>query len=925
MVLSCAYVYIGFMRTRSLTLLALLTVGLVACGDKAQITPDTTPDAFAFAPLAEQKPDSDVSSNAITVSGIDAPAPLSITGGKLLLNGQASSASTVKAGDSVAVQLHTASTPSTSSSASVTIGGVSGTFTVSTAAPTPVQSHKWSDPAIWPSGKVPAAGEQVSLPAGRVILDVSPPALAGLTIPTGSTLVFAEQDLTLQSEWIMVHGELRVGSEAQPFTHQANILLSNAVQGEDVMGMGDRVLGVMDGTLELHGQKRLPWTHLSSTASAGSSTLNLAEAPDWQAGDSLTLSSTDFNGNQTELVTVQRVSGTAVTLAAPLKYTHWASSSSYAGKTLNERAEVGLLSHNIRFGATDDLGSGGLGAQAMLMGASQARIEGAEFLRVGQRNTLRRYPIHFHLLGSQPSSYFRNNSVHDSFNRCITLHGTSDLRVQNNVTYNNAGHCIFLEDGNETGNTISGNLVTRVRNPDSKLGETPLLASDKFAAAYWITNPNNTVTNNVAAGVDGFAFWLAFPEHPTGLGAAAGANTWNRRTPLGAFSGNVAHSGGRGLNVDDGPNPDGTTGSTYYNPLSNPADPNSAAVPATFSDFVAYKMRDHGVWLRGQNLTLTGAVLADNGVGATFASNKTTLTDSVLIGETANVGQPESWEKTGSGGRSLPRPWDASFPVRGFQFYDGHVTIQNTALTNFAPSSVRQASGLGYLTKNAFSLEPDNNAQGLTWLDGSNRVYLPDPQADKDGDRSATFLDTDGSVTGKAGQTVTASPILKDAPDCAANAAWNASVCGGSYARLWLEDVNKGKAGPVTVQNSRSASMTLVGVPDGLTYFSTSVRLGEGYSLTPTGSSAHWRVGLTNSSKVAGSTVSLKLPLGNEPILYRDWWIDERNRLKKVALTDLPSTTGDSYAYEGGQLYLKLVSKASTSAAVDICTAALCK
>ena len=68
MVLSCACVYIGFMRTRSLTLLALLTVGLVACGDKAQITPDTTPDAFAFAPLAEQKPDSDVSSNAITAA-----------------------------------------------------------------------------------------------------------------------------------------------------------------------------------------------------------------------------------------------------------------------------------------------------------------------------------------------------------------------------------------------------------------------------------------------------------------------------------------------------------------------------------------------------------------------------------------------------------------------------------------------------------------------------------------------------------------------------------------------------------------------------------------------------------------------------------------------------------------------------------------
>ena len=48
-----------------------------------------------------------------------------------------------------------------------------------------------------------------------VILDVSPPALAGLSID--GKLTFADDaDLELTTEWIMLHGELAIGSEASP-------------------------------------------------------------------------------------------------------------------------------------------------------------------------------------------------------------------------------------------------------------------------------------------------------------------------------------------------------------------------------------------------------------------------------------------------------------------------------------------------------------------------------------------------------------------------------------------------------------------------------------------------------------------------------------------------------------------------------------
>jgi len=74
------------------------------------------------------------------------------------------------------------------------------------------KAARWSDPATWPGRKVPKAGESVTIAAGKtVLLDVSPPALNGLTIM--GKLAFADTaDLELTTEWIMLHGELEIGT-----------------------------------------------------------------------------------------------------------------------------------------------------------------------------------------------------------------------------------------------------------------------------------------------------------------------------------------------------------------------------------------------------------------------------------------------------------------------------------------------------------------------------------------------------------------------------------------------------------------------------------------------------------------------------------------------------------------------------------------
>ena len=88
------------------------------------------------------------------------------------------------------------------------------------------------------TGRCHAAGDKVTIAEGKdVVLDVSPPALGSLTID--GKLSFANNaDLELTTEWIMLHGELEIGTEARPHTRKATITLTNNVKDEDISGMG---------------------------------------------------------------------------------------------------------------------------------------------------------------------------------------------------------------------------------------------------------------------------------------------------------------------------------------------------------------------------------------------------------------------------------------------------------------------------------------------------------------------------------------------------------------------------------------------------------------------------------------------------------------------------------------------------------------
>ncbi|GAB6096776.1 hypothetical protein JCM14469_30290 [Desulfatiferula olefinivorans] len=97
---------------------------------------DTTPDTFSFVDQTGVETDTLITSNEITVTGINSETPISISGadGMYSVNGGSytSASGIVNNGDTVSVQLTSSASYDSSVNAALTIGGVSGTFTVTT-------------------------------------------------------------------------------------------------------------------------------------------------------------------------------------------------------------------------------------------------------------------------------------------------------------------------------------------------------------------------------------------------------------------------------------------------------------------------------------------------------------------------------------------------------------------------------------------------------------------------------------------------------------------------------------------------------------------------------------------------------------------------------------------------------------------------
>lgn len=619
---------------------------------------------------------------------------------------------------------------------------------------TAVTSGNWNNPATW-GGAVPTAAEDVKIPQGRtVVIDTNARAA---TVEVAGTLRATNTDASLTTRWVMVMGansKFEVGTAVTPFVRSFTLELVGNDPNENIHSAGTKFLMAMDGgEIHMHGKPQVSWTKLDGTVAAGATQIKIATPVTWSVGNQIVIASSVLDPNQTEVRTITNVSADLLTLTLDkaLDYRHVGVAKNYTrptdGKTwiLDQRAEVGLLTHNVRVIGDAASETAGFGAHVMIMKGAKGFFSDIELHRVGQKKRMGRYPIHWHMAENlSAGQYIKNSSIHRSYNRAVTLHGSEGVIVERNVAYDHMGHGIFLEDGSERYNKINYNLVMLTRKP---LPGDELLPSDnernevqnRTPSSFWITNPNNEFIGNVAAGTVGTGYWFIFPQWTLGLSASVSSFQFSPRTqPLGIFRDNVAHSNMSGFDVND---------SIF--PSTHQIQTNLGWVPAVMSYLDNFTLYANSVGLYSgtdpsvfEKITFRNVISADNYSEHVRFAHFNTIDNSLFVRD--------------SGNGILPANVKPTF----YALYDGAGRVYRSHFVGFDTPNSTFFKTVGASVKNANHL-----FSGLSF-DPATRPYIMFPDCssitcEPNGNVSNVGVyDVDGSLTGRAGSTVTSNNPL---------------------------------------------------------------------------------------------------------------------------------------------------------------------
>lgn len=609
----------------------------------------------------------------------------------------------------------------------------------------------WQDPVAW-SGAVPGSNDNARIPSGTAVGMRGTMNAANVTV-SGDLVAALQTDFNLNADNIMVMGSdalFEVGQENALYTADANVTLTASASDPDVGPMGNNFLGAMNGgTVQLHGAATTSWTRLAANVNAGGTSITLAEPVNWNTNDVILLVSSRTNWNEAEKRTIASVTGggTVLNLNQALQYPHKGVVQSYFNGTQNLtadiRAEVGLLSHNIRIEGNAAAASGGFGGHIMIMNGSAAYVEGVELYNMGQKAILGRYPFHWHMLGDGgQGQYFKRSSVHQSYNRAITIHGTESTLVEDNFFYDHIGHGVFLEDGSERFNVIRGNVTLLSKRPAPGEELTPSdnqfnQVQNRTPSSYWITNPQNTFEDNVAAGTEGTGYWFAFPTSPMGLSASDPrfSSMQPHKLPLISFARNSAHSCMTGLDIFDQLNPDHSIKTNWG--WDEASDHVMESCLWYANDLALYS----GIGVGGpvENLIFRNNVLLENKVG-------------IMLASYSKVDQSAIVASSGQGLVSGQR--------YAYRVYDGAGQVLNSYFTGWNASNANLLLNTGAAIKHPNHLFNNNG----TDHSGFVRVSLPNfdiaptySHANAPGHPrfwSIVIKDQDGGITGVPNTTI---------------------------------------------------------------------------------------------------------------------------------------------------------------------------
>uniref|UniRef100_A0A3Q2VVI1 PKHD1 like 1, tandem duplicate 2 n=1 Tax=Haplochromis burtoni TaxID=8153 RepID=A0A3Q2VVI1_HAPBU len=659
----------------------------------------------------------------------------------------------------------------------------------------------WSSKFTWGGLSPPEEGTFAVITKGQtILLDTNTPVLKMLLIQ-GGTLVFDEADIELQAENILITdgGRLQIGQEGAPFQHKAIITLHGQLRSPELPVYGAKTLAVREGVLDLHGiPVPIPWTHLAQTANSGSKTLNLMKAVTWKVGDEIVIATTGHRHSQGEnevrRIAAVSADGMTLTLTEPLNYTHLGVSVTLPDGTVFEgRAEVGLLTRNIvvrgsqnqewndkveacpggfntgefttqtcfqgRFG--EEAGSDQFGGCIMFHAPRPnenlaiGRLEYVEVFHAGQAFRLGRYPIHWHLMGDiNYKSYVRGCAIHQTFNRAVTIHNTHRLLVEHNVIYNIMGGAFFIEDGIETQNILQYNLAVFVKQ------STSLLNDDVTPAGYWVTNPNNIIRHNAAAGGTHFGFWYRMHDRPDG--PSYNPNICQKRVPLGEFYNNTVHSQGWfGLWIFQD-----------FFPMKNGGCQSSIPEPAVFRSLTTWNCEKGAEWVNVGAVQFKNFLMVNNEKAGIEAKRivqwavkgfgedgGATVSNSTLVGHVDELGLGSDFCTH----RGVILPFDDGMSVINSKFINfNRSSCATVGVTSIDGVCVELCGGWAARFSGIQYMNSPNKA-GFRW------------------EHEVQLVDTDGSLTGNINHVVVPMSDLLDPAHCSQSAEWSvgfpAAVC----------------------------------------------------------------------------------------------------------------------------------------------------
>ncbi|CAI5484156.1 unnamed protein product [Closterium sp. Yama58-4] len=572
------------------------------------------------------------------------------------------------------------------------------------------------------------------------------------------------------------------------------------------------------------------WVRLRETANAGQSHILVdADVSNWAAGMTVALASTSNDLNEAEHHLIASVAADIsnpgvfrINLQTPLKNTHQGEVLPDGGSgTVGIFGEVALLDRHVSIQGTNEEAPHQLdgGHFIIYMTPTKQILEGVQFKGLGNQGTLGKYPVHFHICGQNGQDHVvRKNAIVFTRQRCMVIHATGSMKIEENVAYETKGHCYLLEEGSELNNNFRRNLGINARKVEKSIP--PASSSkldkqtDKQPTTFWLATPHSNFIDNVAAGSEDSGFWLEATPYMRGVSrllpaiGAINPLTYN----WGEYTGNVAHSNLFGFRTYP-------HGSYARYPVYNKD-------PAPLKDFLIYRNTVGMFFFNSERIVVENGVFLENAIGIDLSRNgPTTLTqpDSLSLalgpldevyGAGVDFTRPEEQLfqelNTKKGALARVKQQQMAGPMQrvigdgktgSFASPVGIVVSQCNPSDPPGPNSIQDSffSNYGTTDDSSFAVILTANhaggywnsaffVKGLTFGSGTNKFWAtPNPPAATPprGGLLARFYairDLDGSLTGQSGYAVANyDPILPPAAvraaKCSLDRAQNVYAC----------------------------------------------------------------------------------------------------------------------------------------------------